>query len=355
MVRNGRVLVLMLLTCSSVVAMQQESAQVQETPIKELAGRVLQHHLISYEHLQPLLLGEAHPLAQSTAPDLVKFAQQAVRVHKGIIRRLEKGEAFEPDEVSERYPPVFRAILTGQMKPDEKGELWVCSKECDGIGYAHVAFPQCTKLFFEPSTFEKQLTDEVGCLTQLRVLSLAGHRLAGLPDQLSGLANLKYLDLSENEFTEFPPPIRSLAKLRKLDLDGNRISKIPEALGCAATLTHLSLVNNGMRELSSSIGQFVNLKHLWLPGNQLKVVPPEIWGLKCLRDLSLSYNDLEALPDEICNLAELRTLTLEYNSRLKQLPPTISQLCKLRHLRLPIGLFVNDELKEQLPKGCTID
>ncbi len=354
MIKARHILSLVLLACSSVGAMEQNPSQLH---LADFRVMFLKHHIVSYEHLQLPLLGEASPLAAYGCAAVMAFAQQAVRVHKEIIRRLDKGETFEPSEISEHYPPVFRAILTGQMKPDEKGELWVCSKECDGIGYAHVAFPQCRKLLFEPSTFEKQLTDEVGCLTQLTLLSLAGHRLAGLPDQLSGLANLKYLDLSENEFTEFPPPIRSLAKLRKLWLSGNRIATIPEALGCAATLTHLFLIGNEMQELSPAIGQFVNLKLLCLEQNRLETVPPDIGKLQRLKKLYLHNNDLSALPDEIGQLVELRQFALNGNRELGQLPSTITNLQKLTYLGLPDGLPspARDELRKQFLKSCDVD
>ncbi|XP_021971703.1 probable leucine-rich repeat receptor-like protein kinase At1g35710 [Helianthus annuus] len=80
----------------------------------------------------------------------------------------------------------------------------------------------------------RAITQELGCLSKLRILDLGYNKLKGfIPSNISNCANLKVLDLSINELVgSIPKEIRFFPKLIYLKLSDNKLTGgIPPFLG----------------------------------------------------------------------------------------------------------------------------
>ena len=189
------------------------------------------------------------------------------------------------------------------------------------------------------------LPPEIGQLTQLRALWLAGNNLTRLPAEIGNLSKLKRLRLEGNALAELPPEIGLLTELEELQLHKNQLPEMQRGLCLLINLKRLTLAGNLLEELPVEIGQLRALEVLklggywkrvgsgrnWSGGNQIKLLPPEIAQLSNLRYLDVSRNQLTALPPEIARLSNLRCLFVPQN-RLTALPLEIAQLNNLRYL-----------------------
>jgi Leucine-rich repeat (LRR) protein len=72
------------------------------------------------------------------------------------------------------------------------------------------------------------LPDEIGQLSKLRKLYLAGNRLVSLPPEIGHLSQLQRLYLEMNDLTSLPPLMANLTALQRLDLRDNPFSSVSE-------------------------------------------------------------------------------------------------------------------------------
>ena len=109
---------------------------------------------------------------------------------------------------------------------------------------------------------------EIGDLTNLRQLYLAGNALSGLiPSRLGDLANLDVLHLRQNALIgPLPGKIENLSNLGWLDVAANGLTgTLPSALGNVSTLRTLSLSGNRLTgPLPSELTMLPELDYLWI-------------------------------------------------------------------------------------------
>ena len=115
--------------------------------------------------------------------------------------------------------------------------------------------------------------EEIGALTSLTDLRLAGNALTAIPaNALDPLTLLTDLDLSGNALTEIPDDaLDPLTRLTDLDLSGNALTEIPDdALALLTRLTDLDLSGNALTEFPTAaiLAASNSLTRLQLQGNQ---------------------------------------------------------------------------------------
>ncbi|KAL8043328.1 hypothetical protein ABFX02_09G113200 [Erythranthe guttata] len=126
-------------------------------------------------------------------------------------------------------------------------------------------------------------------LTSVRLLSLRGCGLEGIPEEIEKLIHLRWLDLSWIYFS----------------------------------------AENGLK----SICKLYSLQFLLVGGCEIKEIPREIGNLIQLKELDLSFNEvIEELPESMCNLCKLESLNINSCDGLVRLPQGIHRLVNLKHL-----------------------
>jgi Leucine-rich repeat (LRR) protein len=146
------------------------------------------------------------------------------------------------------------------------------------------------------------IPSEIGLLTDLIKLDLAGNNIKVIPSEIGQLTNLNVLDLWGNNITELPSEISQLKMLAILKLNSNQLSILPTEIGELTSLTNLELSDNKLTNLPKEMGQLNKLSILYLSNNNLTEIPIELGQLKNLTRLFLNKNKLTTIPQEVCNL-----------------------------------------------------
>ncbi len=197
---------------------------------------------------------------------------------------------------------------------------------------------------------------------RVTILNLGRQGIDGtLPAALGGLTALRELRLSwRNQLTgSIPPELGQLTQLTYLGLAGNRLSgAIPPQLGSIGGSLQ-SLILSGPQPLPTGIGltgaippqlgNLTGLKYLYLDGNRLTgSIPTRLRWLTELDLLQLSDNQLSGpIPTQLGDLAKLRSLYLDDNQLTGAIPTQLAGLRKLRKLELA----PNSGLTGCLPRG----
>lgn len=158
-------------------------------------------------------------------------------------------------------------------------------------------------------SFMHQLPAEIGLLTQLKALSLAGCHLSALPKEIGFLKNLEILNLNNNHFEKLPEEIGQLSALKECT-----ISYDPK-----------------LKQLPLAFWNLNKLEILKVSHNQLKIIPKDIGKLKALRKLDMDFNQVAIVPAELAKLTKLEELHLRHN-QLRKLQLDVSKMTKLKLL-----------------------
>ncbi|KAG0554316.1 hypothetical protein KC19_12G081800 [Ceratodon purpureus] len=177
------------------------------------------------------------------------------------------------------------------------------------------------------------LPNEIGELTQLRMLLLAFTDLDKLPESVCKLSLLEELDLSSTPITSLPDEIGELNGLRKLLLQGSDLCELPDSVCKLSLLEELDLWRTWIKSLPDEIGELNGLRKLLLQGSHLCALPDSVCKLSLLEELDLRRTWIKSLPDEIGELNGLRKLLLG-RTQLCELPESVCKLSLLEELDL---------------------
>jgi Leucine-rich repeat (LRR) protein len=197
------------------------------------------------------------------------------------------------------------------------------------------------KTYISISEYTQPIPKAIGCLTQLRRLSLRESMSLGdnncqaddrLPDTITNLVNLEELRLTCNDSDFIPTNLNELKSLKTLEIRFHDVSAIPKVLvemSCDIKL-HLSSKQD---KLPDNLTDIRCLTELFIDDDRLTVLPDSIGALTQLQSLGLSCNSLTHLPETIIGLEQLTELTV-WSESLTVLPDAISKLTSLKELQL---------------------
>ena len=165
-----------------------------------------------------------------------------------------------------------------------------------------------------------EIPDELGNLTDLRVLNLHSNYLSGdipdlsntkldelylannydgtvagsgltgpVPAWLNGMTDMRELWLWGNRLSRTIPDLSGMTSLQKLKLASNNLSGgAPKWLGSMSSLRWLVIQDNSLSgEIPAELGKLSKLTNLWLNSNQLMgTIPRELGGLAQAREMA---------------------------------------------------------------------
>ena len=160
-----------------------------------------------------------------------------------------KDDGTLDDEVDVGVLRTWRAIcweLQERWPEDEQPEDWEGVTMEDG---------RVVQLDMEDFDLTGALPAEVGRLSALRVLSVAGNELTSVPAEIGQLASLEKLHLDHNRLTKVPAEIGRLTSLKELWLGGNHLASVPAGIGRLTSLKVLDLHINKLTSVPAKIGR----------------------------------------------------------------------------------------------------
>ena len=150
--------------------------------------------------------------------------------------------------------------------------------------------------------FHDTIPDEIGDLTELRVLIMSGGVLQGpIPEAIGNLKNLEYMSIGQNKLSgEIPSSIGKLKKLKRLEIKFCDISgQIPESIGDIDSLEYLNIsFTNVSGEIPKSLSKLKKCGAMWLDNNKLSGTFPVEAASPNVR-MNCQDNNIEELPVEI--------------------------------------------------------
>uniref|UniRef100_A0A0D3G5S6 non-specific serine/threonine protein kinase n=1 Tax=Oryza barthii TaxID=65489 RepID=A0A0D3G5S6_9ORYZ len=177
------------------------------------------------------------------------------------------------------------------------------------------------------------LSDDIGSLTELRILDLSSNKDLGgtLPATIGKLVQLEIFALNSNQFTGIiPPSLGKLSKVTWLDLADNQlIGPIPNS-----------------RDHGAGFDQLLKAQHL---NNFSGSIPASIGVLSKLEVLRLNDNAFTGQVPAMNNLTMLHVLTMQSVSLSGQLPQKLFSFPDLQHV-----ILSDNQLNETLDMGNNI-
>lgn len=161
-----------------------------------------------------------------------------------------------------------------------------------------------TELHVIEGSFDGELTEDIGNLSELRVLVLTGGNLYGkIPESIGNLKHLHYLTIANNNISgQIPATIGKLKELEWLRIFRTNVNgEIPESIGDLENLKYIHLYSNYLSgEIPKSLSKLKHIKDFWLDNNQLSgTFPIEILSTTYPIEIQCSNNNIEHLPIEI--------------------------------------------------------
>lgn len=182
--------------------------------------------------------------------------------------------------------------------------------------------------------------EEIGQLSQLFMLQIAGNLTGELPQSLFNLKQLRLLKInSYNEHlnTIIPASIGEMTHLEELELTKCVSGKLPDEIGNLTKLRYLKLWSNKLTgTFPQDLSKLTKLITLEVANNKFTgTIPASLGSLEKLIVLNMSKNKLESvIPDCFSKLKSLSELDFSENELTGSLPQSVSQLNALTKLSL---------------------
>lgn len=194
-----------------------------------------------------------------------------------------------------------------------------------------------------------ELSDEIGCLTNLTNLVLDNNKLVSIPSTISQLKKLKCLDVANNQLESIPDSISDLTDLETLNCSLNQISTFPPVENLKS-LHILNISNNRLSELPVGIydEELVHLSHIHASDNEIEEIQANVSDLPHLNFLDLSNNKLKSVPAELSACPKLKELNLKGN---KFKDRRFGKLVEQCHTKSVLDYLANILKKEQQEAG----
>uniref|UniRef100_A0A7N0UCI6 Uncharacterized protein n=1 Tax=Kalanchoe fedtschenkoi TaxID=63787 RepID=A0A7N0UCI6_KALFE len=257
-----------------------------------------------------------------------------------VLRALK--DCIDPNSI---LPLSFLETWNFEMDPCESGGGHFLGVMCT-VPKENVPC-RVTEIDLDGARYDGFLTQQIGNLTELTVLSLGNNMFRGpIPESVSKLEKLTTLAIQGNYFTgTFPKRFGKLKLLQVLDVSHNRLSgPIPPMISDFRSLTILRLSGNAFTGNIPDLHAVWKLSTLDLSSNMLYGPLPKF--PVNLRELVLSHNILTGHVTPIQNQAKLRILDLSDNRFSGAIPHGILSLPKVAFVNVSVNRFTTLEVSK---------
>ena len=185
---------------------------------------------------------------------------------------------------------------------------------------------------------EGEIPEEIGNLSQLHKLEIAGNITGSFPASIYNLTQLRTLVVSsyQNKLnTPLSSKIGQLTQLQELEITRCWSGQIPDEIGNLTKLRTIKFWANSLNgNIPSSITNLQQLYTLYVPENGLSgTIPDEISQLQNLTGINLSKNSFSgSIPENLGSLKKLQSFNLAANQLEGNLPESFSNITKLTEL-----------------------
>lgn len=153
------------------------------------------------------------------------------------------------------------------------------------------------------------INEEIFCLPNLKKLEIENTPIKKIPDEIRNCKNLYHLSIySCVKHFELSPEIGNLSNLDYLELAGKGISDINFEFTNLKNLRELRISDTSIRNIPDSICECFKLRELVINDSPLEELPVNIGNLKALCKLDLEYTNISKLRRSITNLKKLEYL-----------------------------------------------
>jgi Leucine-rich repeat (LRR) protein len=165
----------------------------------------------------------------------------------------------------------------------------------------------------------ESIPQNIGKLSELRVLRVYRSKLQSLPSSITNLKKLKKLAIIQADLRALPTNLGKLKALKQLDVSYSSLEEIPESIGGCISLKEIDLRFNSLTFIPDSVGFLPSLQKLNLYGNQIQEIPASFKNLTTLEELYLGSNNLKthSVPEWLFSLKSLKKLLLDENKNNK--------------------------------------
>mmetsp|Transcript_40733 Transcript_40733/g.65411 ORF Transcript_40733/g.65411 Transcript_40733/m.65411 type:complete len:502 (-) Transcript_40733:34-1539(-) len=259
----------------------------------------------------------------STQRNKLKKKQLQAQERRGMKDKAEVEEQVESDgeELGPTPTPVWPEIAKivesiKMLRPIHEISVTRDADEglAGGIDPAlwHLSLINRLQLKLAPGVLQSLQGPSLRHLRKLNTLILNDNALTTLPEELGKLTNLKVLEVARNQLGDLPESFSNLKQLELLDLSYNKL-KSTEKLEGISTLATINVCGNELTELDLDYSNLGRLHDLIASHNQITQLPDEIGELARLENLTLDNNKITGLPVGITQLKKITTLKLEEN------------------------------------------
>lgn len=188
-----------------------------------------------------------------------------------------------------------------------------------------------------------QVPEEIGQLSQLFVLKIAGNLTGELPQSLFNLKQLRLLKInSYNDHlnTTIPAAIGGMMHLEEIEMSKCLTGKLPEEIANLTKLRYLKLWSNKLTgTFPQDLSKLTKLIVMEVANNEFTgSIPASLGSLEKLILLNMSKNKLEgAIPDCFSKLKSLSEIDFSENELTGNLPQSVSQLTSLTKLNFSVN------------------
>lgn len=201
-----------------------------------------------------------------------------------------------------------------------------------------------------------QLPEDIGSLTKLEYLELAGNELSILPVTLCDLTALKTLILDDNHLIRLPDKLGTLPSLTFLNVSVNRLASIPFSLGFSTSLMSLRVAENPLVDPPKAEFDHGSLDQIkWYLRSRQKVEdhgkPPEMayHALSINSEVLVLQPELqETIAQKINASAKEKRAFLNLQLLgLKSIPKQVLKMKNLRKLKMDFNDQLNLNTKQE--------